>query len=133
VFWKKNTILKTPIEEIEKMDSIKETIEKKHGTTELSLPKWSEVKESQQVNPVPCFSETRNPVPCFQNEPIPYTGDVPEWVNIVFGWSEAETIRAYAKVEVIHDRRGEESAQKWILENSRNFLDSAIDDKYDTR
>jgi len=87
----------------------------------LSLPEWSQVGKTEEVKSGTVFLRT-------EETPIPYTGDVPVWVNTVFGWSESETIRAYAKVELIHDRRGEEAAQKWIVENSRNFLDSTIDD-----
>jgi hypothetical protein len=90
------------------------------------MPQWTEVGKTQDVKPVPSFLRDMEPS-------IPYTGDVPTWVKVVSGWSESETVRAYTKVEVIRDRRGEEAAQKWIVENSRNFLDSTIDDNCDKR
>jgi hypothetical protein len=91
---------------------------------ELSLPDWSQPSANKQDNRVPCFL-TKNQKDGTAN--IPYTGCVPEWVEVVFGWSEAETIRAYLKVEAILNRHGEESAEKWIVEHSRNFLDKSID------
>jgi hypothetical protein len=52
---------------------------------------------------------------------------VPEWVNIVFGWSEAESVRCYAVVELIlarfdNEDDGERCAIQWILDGSKEFL-----------
>jgi hypothetical protein len=92
-----------------------------HGTA--AIPDWCKASQQNDLQVCPKVEKhgTAEKNMGHPREPIP------EWVNVVSGWSDTESAKCYAVVELIlakfdNEDDGERCVIQWILEGSKEFL-----------